>query len=78
VRHRLDTTSIDRLQLFDEREYALQLRQDFLDWFAVILQVYYQNDGNQTHLVKAPDGTSVREFNHPNQIGFNLTLQARY
>ncbi|HXU70873.1 MAG TPA: hypothetical protein VN947_16155 [Polyangia bacterium] len=55
-----------------------ELRQDFLDWFAVILQVYYQNDGNQTHLVKAPDGTSVREFNHPNQIGFNLTLQARY
>ena len=44
----------------------------------VILQVYYQNDGNQTHLVKAPDGTSLREFNHPNQIGFNLTLQARY
>ena len=37
-----------------------------------------QNDGNQTHLVKAPDGTSVRQFNHPNQLGFNLTLQARY
>jgi hypothetical protein len=55
-----------------------ELREDFLEWFACILQVYYQNDGNQTHLVKAPDGTSVREFNHPNQIGFNLTLQARY
>ncbi len=55
-----------------------ELREDFLEWFAVILQVYYQDDGNQTHLVKAPDGTSLREFNHPNQIGFNLTLQARY
>ena len=42
------------------------------------MQVYYQNDGNQTHLVKAPDGTSIRQFNHPNQLGFNLTLQARY
>jgi hypothetical protein len=55
-----------------------ELREDFLEWFAVILQVYYQNDGNQTNLVKAPDGTSIREFQHPNQIGFNLTLQARY
>ena len=55
-----------------------ELREDFLEWFAGILQVYYQNDGNQTHLVKAPDGTSLREFNQPNQIGFNLTLQARY
>ncbi|MDB4964481.1 MAG: hypothetical protein JWN44_170, partial [Myxococcales bacterium] len=53
-------------------------REDFLEWFACILQVYYQNDGNQTHLVKAPDGTSLRQFNHPNQLGFNLTLQARY
>jgi len=55
-----------------------ELREDFLEWFACILQVYYQNDGNQTHLAKAPDGTEVRSFNHPNQIGFNLTLQARY
>ncbi|MGZ3438601.1 MAG: hypothetical protein ACXVDD_03770, partial [Polyangia bacterium] len=55
-----------------------ELREDFLEWFAVILQVYYQNDGNQTHLVKAPDGTSLRQFNHPNQLGFNLTLSARY
>jgi len=55
-----------------------ELREDFLEWFACILQVYYQNDGNQTHPAKAPDGTEVRSFNHPNQIGFNLTLQARY
>lgn len=55
-----------------------EVREDFLEWFACILQVYYQNDGNQTHLTKAPDGTSVRQFNHPNQLGFNLTLQARY
>src|SRR3954451_19356963 len=31
VRHRLDAARIDRLQLFDEREHALQLRQHFLD-----------------------------------------------
>jgi hypothetical protein len=55
-----------------------ELREDFLEWFACILQVYYQLDGNQTHLVKAPDGTSLRQFNHPNSLGFNLTLQARY
>jgi hypothetical protein len=55
-----------------------EVREDFLEWFACILQVYYQNDGNQTHLVKAPTGESIRQFNHPNQLGFNLTLQARY
>jgi hypothetical protein len=57
-----------------------EVREDFLEWFACILQVYYQHDGNQTHLVKAFEGTSssTREFNHPNQLGFNLTLQARY
>jgi hypothetical protein len=55
-----------------------EAREDFLEWFAIILQVYYQNDGNQTHLVKAADGTSIRQFNHPDQLGFNLTLQARY
>ena len=56
----------------------LEVREDFLEWFAVILQVYYQYDGNQTHLTKAPDGTSQRSFNMPHQLGFNLTLQARY
>jgi hypothetical protein len=56
----------------------VEIREDFLEWFAGILQVYYQYDPNQTNLTKAPDGTSVRTFNHPNQIGFNLTLQARY
>jgi hypothetical protein len=56
----------------------LEAREDFLEWFAAILQVYYQYDGNQTHLAKAPDGTFQRSFNQPNQLGFNLTLQARY
>jgi hypothetical protein len=31
VRHRLHAMRIDRLQFFDERKHALQLRQDFLD-----------------------------------------------
>ncbi len=56
----------------------LEAREDFLEWFAAILQVYYQYDGNQTHLGKAADGTSTRLFNQPNALGFNLTLQARY
>lgn len=58
----------------------VEIREDFLEWFAAILQVYYQYDPNQTHLTKAFGGESQpsREFQHPNQIGFNLTLQARY
>jgi hypothetical protein len=58
-----------------------EVREDFLDWFALILQVYYQNDANQTRLNKSPDGTSfgtIRQFSQANQLGFNLTLQARY
>jgi hypothetical protein len=55
-----------------------EIREDFLEWFAAILQVYYQYDPNQTHLTKAAGGESIRDFNHPNQLGFNLTLQARY
>jgi hypothetical protein len=56
-----------------------EVREDFLEWFACIFQLYYQNDHNQEHLApKAPDGTSVRSFNYPHRLGFNLTLQARY
>lgn len=56
----------------------LELREDFLEWFAAILQVYYQYDANQSRLAKAADGTSSRVFSESNQLGFNLTLQARY
>jgi hypothetical protein len=56
----------------------LELREDFLEYFAAIFQMYYQHDANQTHLTKASDGTSIRDFNHPDQLGFNITLQARY
>jgi hypothetical protein len=56
----------------------LEIREDFLEWFAAIVQVYYQYDPNQTTLTKAADGTSQRVFSHPNQLGFNITLQARY
>jgi hypothetical protein len=56
----------------------LVLREDFLDYFAAILDLYYSHDPNQTHLTKAPDGTELRDFNHPDVLGFNLTLQARF
>jgi hypothetical protein len=58
--------------------FKAEVREDFMEWFAAILQVYYQYDANQTHLVKNFDGTSIRTFNQANQLGFNLTLQARY
>jgi hypothetical protein len=56
----------------------VELREDFLEWFAAIIQVYYQYDSNQTKLFKADDGTSIRDFNYPHRLGFNITLQARY
>jgi hypothetical protein len=59
----------------------LVVREDFLDYFALILDLYYTHDGNQTHLVTDPSsGTYKRDFNGPaiDQLGFNLTLQARF
>ncbi len=62
----------------------LVVREDFLDYFAVLLDLYYTHDGNQTVLTKVADmnsidyGAEIREFNKPDQLGFNLTLQARF
>jgi hypothetical protein len=54
------------------------LREDFLEYFAAILDIYYSYDANQTRLTKDSIGNQIRDFNHPNQLGFNLTLQARF
>jgi len=56
----------------------LEVREDFIEWFAAIVQVYYEYDHNQTKLFKAEDGTSLRDYNYPHRLGFNITLQARY
>ncbi len=64
----------------------LLAREDFLDHFALILDLYGGYDPNQTVLSKVMDpadpsyGTEVRVFNKSaqTQLGFNLTLQARF
>ncbi|MSP61848.1 MAG: hypothetical protein EXR72_16240 [Myxococcales bacterium] len=56
----------------------LVARLDFLEYFAVIFDLYYSHDGNQTALAKDSFGSQVRKFNKPDQLGFNLTLQARF
>jgi hypothetical protein len=66
---------IDAAPIFGTK---MEVRQDFFQWFAALLQVYYQYDPNQTTLTKAPDGTSIRAFNQPSRLGFNIALQARY
>ena len=64
--------------------YALKFtaREDFNDVFATILDVYWVNDNNRTILQGAngadPNSLPHRAFIEPNQIGFNLTLQARF
>jgi hypothetical protein len=62
--------------------FALKLtgREDFNDLFAAILDVYYVHDENRTQLRTGamPGDLPVRDFVEPNQIGFNLTLQARF
>jgi hypothetical protein len=55
-------------------------RLDFLDYFALILDVYFNFDQNQTHLTKDALGNFLRDFNNKAaaQLGFNFTLQARF
>jgi hypothetical protein len=56
----------------------LDLREDFLEFFAIIAQLYYQYDPNQTILSKAVDGTSLRNFNFPHRLGINIAVQAKF
>jgi hypothetical protein len=56
----------------------LEVREDFLEWFAAIVQLYYNYDANQTNLEKAADGSFLRQFIFPHRLGINITLQARY
>ena len=57
-------------------------REDFNEAFATILDVYWVHDENRTILVAGnpadPTSLAHRSFIEPNQVGFNLTLQARF
>jgi hypothetical protein len=53
-------------------------RKDFLEFFALIAEVYYQYDPNGTRLITNPDLTKQRVFEFPHRLGFNFTLQARF
>jgi hypothetical protein len=54
-------------------------RIDFAEYFAGILDIYYSRDPNQTRLVRDdPMGLLRREFGEFNQLGFNVTLQAKF
>ena len=57
-------------------------RLDFAEYFAVISDVYYTRDPNQTRLrrddTEGMGGLLRREFGKFNQLGFNVTLQARF
>lgn len=54
-------------------------RIDFAEYFAGLLDVYYSRDPNQTRLVRDdPMGLLRREFGEFNQLGFNITLQAKF
>ena len=53
-------------------------REDFLEFFSVLLDLYYTRDANQTRLTKGMSGEQLRDFSRPDQLGFNLSLQARF
>jgi hypothetical protein len=54
-------------------------RLDFAEYFASILDVYFSYDPNQTRLRReGPEDLLTREFGEFNQLGVNLTLQAKF
>jgi hypothetical protein len=54
-------------------------RLDFAEFFAALLDVYYSYDPNQTRLRRdGPDDLLRREFGEFNQLGINVTLQAKF
>jgi hypothetical protein len=55
-------------------------RLDFADdYFATILDIYYSYDQNRTRLERAgPDDLLEYKFDDFSQLGFNLTLQAKF
>ena len=69
----------------------LLARQDFLDYFAAIVDLYYTYDPNQSKLCRSFDGATcapedataresefIRTFIKPHALGFNVTLQAKF
>lgn len=56
----------------------LVVRADFLTHFAAILDIYATHDPNLTRLTVGGDGTRNFSTDHPDSLGFNLTLQARF
>ncbi len=62
-------------------QFALKLtsRLDFAEYFAWLVDAYYSYDPNQTRLSRdGPEDLLSREYGEFNQLGFNVTLQARF
>lgn len=52
---------------------------DFGEIYAALLDIYYAYDGNQTRLTRDdPEDQFSYEFGELNQLGVNLTLQAKF
>lgn len=59
--------------------FKLSGQLDFGDIYAALVDVYYSYDGNQTRLRRnGPEGLFEYEFGEFNQLGMNLTLQAKF
>jgi hypothetical protein len=62
-------------------QFAFKLtgRLDFSEYFASLVDVYYSYDPNQTRLRReGPEDLLEREFGEFNQLGVNVTLQAKF
>lgn len=78
--------SVDDITILPEGESAQPQiaakftgRLDFAEYFAALLDVYYSYDPNQTRLRRdGPDDLLEREFGEFNQLGINITLQAKF
>ena len=53
-------------------------RWDISDSFAAVGEVYYTYDYNRTTFVDTTSGVSEPTFQKPNELGFNVIIQARF
>jgi hypothetical protein len=56
----------------------LVTRLDFAEFFAAQLEILISHDENQTRLERGANDLPFRIFSQANQLGFNLSLSARY
>ncbi|MCG3173674.1 MAG: hypothetical protein GMKNLPBB_01874 [Myxococcota bacterium] len=58
--------------------FKAPVRWQISDFMALLTEVYFQIDNNETRLTDNAQGIAIREFQNPYRFGYNLIVQARF